>query len=126
MTYRANESCPGNIARESDNNRFGETDPMVLKFVGVNLPIKGGSVVIEQVYGETLWVTKYNKQGRIVAEDVEINQAKILPIVEQTNKTKLDQDSKETIIKERISYNAKVPIPRAKKLTMHSHYNRNK
>ena len=74
--------------QENNKNRLaienlrGETDPLVLKFVGMRLPVKGGSVVIETVNGETVWVTKFDSNGKVIIRDKDIHQSKILPIIE--------------------------------------------
>jgi hypothetical protein len=63
----------------------GETDPLIKKFIGVSLPVKGGSIVIETTYGETLWITKYDANGNITHKDREINQNKVLAIVQRAD-----------------------------------------
>lgn len=63
----------------------GETDPLIKKFVGVKLPVKGGSIIIETTYGETLWITKYDSNGNITHKDAEVNQKRVLPIVERAD-----------------------------------------
>ena len=70
----------------------GETNPLIKKFIGVNLPVKGGSIVIETTYGETLWITKYNSNGDVVFRDKEFNQIKVLPIVEKAEQINSNQE----------------------------------
>jgi hypothetical protein len=110
-----------NRQRVKNETPKGETNSLVAKFVGIMLPIKGGSILIENTYGDTVWVSKFDIFGNIVNKNVQINQSRILPVVERADKT-LGENDNQIYIDHRENQSPNSILlkesPRAKKLTM--------